>query len=109
MALVGLNDRLALNALYVFQTMGIRVPQDISLVGYDNRPQSAETVAGLTTIDLKIHQWGEIAAEMLLDVLNGGFPDPVIMTTELVVRDSTAPPREYDDLGAKFLNTEGVL
>lgn len=92
-ALVALNDRLALDTMHVLRTMGVRVPQDISVVGYDDLPQAADVIPGLTTINQGLHRWGECAADMLLEIAAGGAPQPVVIQTALVIRDSTASPR----------------
>ena len=92
-ALVALNDRLALDAMRGLRTLGVRVPEDISVVGHDDLPHSAEVVPGLTTINQGLHRWGEYAAEMMMALLAGESPEPVVMQTRLVLRESTAPPR----------------
>ncbi len=92
-ALVALNDRLALNAMRVLRQIGLRIPQDISVVGYDDLPQAADVVPGLTTVNQNLDSWGAIAAEMLLEIIAGGSPASVVLETQLIVRESTAPPR----------------
>lgn len=92
-ALLVLNDRMAMGAIMQARAMGLRVPQDLTVVGYDDLPQSAEFSPPLTTVSHHAGAWGEIAVNMLLSLLGGENPDPVELSTELVERASSAPPR----------------
>ncbi|HVU10704.1 MAG TPA: LacI family DNA-binding transcriptional regulator [Phototrophicaceae bacterium] len=91
------NDRLALGALSAIRKRGLRVPEDISVVGYDNVVEAAFFHPPLTTIDYPKHQIGEEAVRLLFDLI--GQPDPALkpvtkmLPVELIVRESTAPPR----------------
>jgi LacI family transcriptional regulator len=93
-ALICLNDASAMAALGVFHRRGIRVPQDVSLVGNDDLPEAAHLVPALTTIS------NDVTAEMRLAVgrLTARIEDPSLPAIaqagepRLVVRDSTAPP-----------------
>lgn len=91
-AIIALNDRMALGAVRQVQEMGRIVPDHISMVGYDDLPQSAESSPPLTTINQQLHAWGSIAMGMLFDLLDGREPEPVILPPRLVIRKSTAPP-----------------
>jgi DNA-binding LacI/PurR family transcriptional regulator len=90
-ALICLSDRLAEGALLAASRLGLRVPGDLSLVGFDDASGSAQL--GLTTIAQPTRRKGEIAAQALLDRISGRRPDAsYTLPTELVVRGSTAPP-----------------
>jgi LacI family transcriptional regulator len=93
-ALMALNDRMAIGALQGMLQTGRRIPEDISIVGYDNLPQAGESIPPLTTIDHSIGLWGGAAVDMLVELRAGGQPQPRSMETTLIVRGSTAPPRE---------------
>ena len=88
-ALIALNDRMAMGAIHHMQEMGRRVPDEISVVGYDDLPQSHEFNPPLTTINQRLSEWGTLAMTMLLELLDGQEPEPVVLEPELVVRKST--------------------
>lgn len=91
-ALICLSDRLAEGALQAALRLGLRVPEDLSVVGFDDAsPQAADL--GLTTVHQPSRTKGEQAARLLLDELDGSTPrSQSVLTTHLVVRSSTAPP-----------------
>jgi LacI family transcriptional regulator len=90
-ALIALNDRMAMGAIHHLQEMGRRVPDEISVVGYDDLPQSHEFNPPLTTINQQLSEWGTLAMTMLLELLDGQEPEPLVLEPKLVVRKSTAP------------------
>ncbi len=88
-AFVCLNDRMAMGAVQLVHRIGRRVPDDISVVGYDDIPMAAVFDPPLTTIDAHAPTRGRDATRMLFDVLNGKFPDPVVYPVDLIVRESS--------------------
>ncbi len=90
-ALVALNDRMAMGAVRQLQAMGCQVPEQISVVGYDDLPQSSEFHPPLTTINQRLGEWGAMAMHILVAQLNGGQPEPVVLEPRLIVRESSAP------------------
>ncbi len=94
-AVFAANDLSALQTMAVAASLGIDVPQDLSVVGFDNVPESALARPSLTTIEQHIQSMGFHAVHMLLKLIAGGELDPVHLTlpTSLVLRDSCAPPR----------------
>ena len=89
-ALVAFNDRMAMGAINQIQSMGYSVPDQISVVGYDDLPRSSDFNPPLTTINHQLSEWGELAMNMLLDVMNGNSPEPIVLEPRLVVRHSTS-------------------
>lgn len=89
------NDETATGLLHGFARAGLRVPQDISVIGYDDMPYSAVFNPGLSTVRLPRREWGQLACRKLIAVLEDqpGARDPLIIEPELIVRDSTAAPR----------------
>lgn len=92
-ALVCINDRMALGAIQQVQNMGLRVPDDISIVGYDDILSAQLFSPPLTTIDQRAPELGHRAAQMLFALLNNENPDSVVIPTRLCVRESSAPPK----------------
>lgn len=92
-ALIVLNDRMAMGAVRQLQTMGYSVPDDVSVVGYDDLPQTRDFNPPLTTISQQLSDWGALTMNMLLMLLDGREPEPVVLPPQLMVRKSTAPVR----------------
>ena len=70
-AVLALTDEIALSVLQQASSMGIRVPEDLSVVGFDNIPAAAFAPPGLTTFDQHIQQSAELLAAELLDSMDG--------------------------------------
>lgn len=87
-AVFAVADTLAIGAIKAFRRAGRRVPEDIAVVGFDNIPLAQVFEPGLTTIAQPLRELGAAAAELLLEQLAGGKPEPRILPHALVVRDS---------------------
>lgn len=89
------NDLSALGALDAIEEVGLKVPDDISLVGYDNTFVAALRHVALTTVDQAREQLGELAIEALIERIECGRTKAVhrVIAPSLVIRDTTAPPR----------------
>jgi DNA-binding LacI/PurR family transcriptional regulator len=93
-AVFAANDQMALGALRAFAEAGLRVPKDISVVGFDDQPEAAYFVPPLTTVNQGFTELGARCISMLLDKLDGGTGGTAaVLSPGLVVRGSTAPPR----------------
>jgi DNA-binding LacI/PurR family transcriptional regulator len=87
------NDQTALGLLHALHESGRRVPQDVSVIGFDDVPDSAHYRPPLTTIRQDFAVAGQRAVGMLLAQLRAAPPPPADpVRPRLVVRDSTAPP-----------------
>lgn len=86
------NDMTAIGALHALKSRGIRVPQDISLVGYDDIVLASYMDPPLTTIHQPKEAMGQLATRMLLDLLSGNKVTNVRLPGKLIVRESTSPP-----------------
>jgi DNA-binding LacI/PurR family transcriptional regulator len=85
------SDEVAFGALRTIRRAGLRVPEDVSVVGVDDHPHAA--LADLTTVRQPVELQGRLAGEMLLALLRGEQGDQAVdVPTELIVRASSAPP-----------------
>jgi DNA-binding LacI/PurR family transcriptional regulator len=80
---------LAIAAIHALQSKGLRVPEDVAVVGYDNIGQAAMISPGLTTIDQNIKLGGEILVNTLVDKIAGNPVRATLTPTKLVIRGST--------------------
>lgn len=89
-AVFAANDLSAIQTMTVAREMGLRVPDDLSVVGFDNVPESALADPPLTTIDQSIQQMGYEAARMLIELIEDPTAEPrqVTLPTQLVVRQT---------------------
>jgi len=91
-ALVAYNDFSAIGAIRSLREAGFRVPEDVSVIGFDDVNSAAYQNPSLTTIRQPWQKMAHIAAQTLLDRLNGRqVPREILVEPELVVRESTGP------------------
>ena len=94
-ALFAYNDLSAIGAIRAIREKGLRVPQDISVVGFDDINSAAFQNPSLTTVRQPLAIMGATAVRILIQRLNGGDdPQQVIVEPEFIVRESTAPARD---------------
>jgi GAF domain-containing protein/DNA-binding LacI/PurR family transcriptional regulator len=92
-AIVAANDSMALGALEVLQARGIRVPDDVALVGFDDLDASKYMIPTLTTVQNPFYKLGVEATEMLLAQIDGrDVPECTVLPLDLVVRQSCGCP-----------------
>jgi len=92
-AVFAANDQMALGLLRALRDAGRRVPEDVSVVGFDDTPESAYFVPALTTIRQDFGAVGRACVDLLLALIEGnGAERHVVVPSSLVVRNSTAPP-----------------
>ncbi|MET9966903.1 substrate-binding domain-containing protein, partial [Streptomyces sp. NPDC006356] len=94
-AVFAVNDIAAIGALSAAEETGLRVPRDLSVVGYDNTSIARVRHVWLTTVDNASHEVGRRAARRLLDRFEGtgGAGEVRLAVPTLEIRGSTAPPR----------------
>jgi len=95
-AVFAANDLSAIAVVDVAHQLGLRVPADLSVVGFDDVPEATRRALPLTTIQQPMRRLGAVAADMVVTLLSGGEIDEmdVILPTRLIVRATTAaPPR----------------
>jgi DNA-binding LacI/PurR family transcriptional regulator len=85
------SDTMAIGAYGAVSGLGLRIPQEVALVGYDDIGPSALLQPPLTTVRTAYHDFGRLAAQLLLDLIEGRLEPPqrVVIEPELIVRDST--------------------
>jgi len=92
-ALFAYNDLSAIGAIWAFQEAGLRVPGDISVVGFDDVPLAVFSNPALTTIRQPLEQMGRIAAKTLIDRIENRaeYRPEIVIEPELIVRASSGP------------------
>jgi LacI family transcriptional regulator len=92
-AVLAANDTVALGVCAALRDAGLRVPQDVSVAGFDDLPFSADALPALTTVRLPLHEAGARAGRLALGTQQSPPGGVTVVRHELMVRDSTAPPR----------------
>lgn len=97
-AILAGNDESAFAVFDVAQQMGIRVPQECSVIGFDNTPESRHSSPPLTTVDQSIVSLGSRAAELLIQIIAGKPVENRLyeLPTHLIVRESCQPVSPTD-------------
>lgn len=90
-AVFAVNDLAAVGAIRAIDEAGLRVPEDISIVGFNDLPVAIGVSRFLTTVHLPLHEMGKVAAQRLLVEISGAevSPEPTIIPVDLMVRQST--------------------
>lgn len=93
-AIFAFNDNLAIGTLHAARERGVSVPDELSVVGFDDSEQAAIVTPGLTTVRQPLAEMGRMAVSLLLRLLENQRVEAlkVELATRLVVRDSTAAP-----------------
>jgi LacI family transcriptional regulator len=86
---------MAIGAMQTARKRGVRIPEDLSIVGFDDLEEAEIVTPALTTIRQPLAEMGRIAVSLLMRLLDNQRLEAlhVELGTRLVVRDSTAPPR----------------
>jgi DNA-binding LacI/PurR family transcriptional regulator len=95
-AVVATSDVIAVGILLAARDAGVRVPEELSVIGYDDIPGASWTAPSLTTVHQPIREKGRLAAERLIRRIRSDGAETArteVLPTRLVVRVSTAPPR----------------
>ncbi|WP_246103430.1 LacI family DNA-binding transcriptional regulator [Streptomyces piniterrae] len=86
------DDIIAAGACKAVRRLGLRVPEDVSVTGFDDLALAVAVEPELTTVRLPAEEFGEAGMRALMAVLDGGRPESPTLPVELVTRGSTAPP-----------------
>jgi GntR family transcriptional regulator, arabinose operon transcriptional repressor len=89
-ATFAVNDNTAINLIIAAFRLGLRIPDDLAVVGFDNLGISTQVQVPLTTIHVHRTEMGEKAADLLIDWIEGRIaqPEHIILPTELIIRES---------------------
>jgi LacI family transcriptional regulator len=95
-AIFASNDVMAMGAMDAVRNRGLSIPDDISILGFDDIPQAESVRPALTTVRQPLEQMGRVATQMLLDKLKTSekIANRIELPTELIVRSSTASPKD---------------
>jgi LacI family transcriptional regulator len=95
-AVFAANDLSAIAVIDVAHDLGLRVPEDLSVIGFDDVPEASRRALPLTTIRQPMQRLGAVAADMVFTLLGGGEVEQthVTLPTRLVVRATTARLRD---------------
>lgn len=93
-AIFAANDDMAFGVIEAARVAGLRLPEDLSVIGFDDVPQAASVHPPLTTVRQPLEQMGRVAAATLLSLIEdpARSVERVVLPTELIVRQSACPP-----------------
>ena len=109
-ALFAFNDVSAIGAIRALRDAGIKVPEDVAVIGFDDIPSAAYSSPSLTTIRQPLRRMGEIAAQTLLGRLRSSnkAPSEVAVEPELIVRESTTRVNPSSDRSSEHLGEQPI-
>jgi LacI family transcriptional regulator len=103
-AIFASNDVMAMGVMDAARNRGLHIPEEVSIIGFDDIPQASLIHPAMTTINQPLEKMGRVAAQMLLDLLNHPekVADRIELPTQLVVRDSCSSPRPEESVRSDF-------
>ncbi|MCB9249436.1 MAG: substrate-binding domain-containing protein [Ignavibacteriales bacterium] len=92
-AIFAVNDPVAIGALVVVKNKGLRVPQDVAIVGFSNNPITEYVTPSLTTVEQPAYEMGKLSASILISLIKGetiqSESNIISLPSKLIVREST--------------------
>lgn len=90
------DDHIAFGVINALHMAGYKVPEDISVIGFDDHPMASQLKPFLTTVKQPAREMGQKGVEILFELMNNGLSHNVVkkLSTHLIERDSTAPPKK---------------
>ncbi|MBI5670879.1 MAG: LacI family DNA-binding transcriptional regulator [Chloroflexi bacterium] len=97
------SDQIAIGLLQAFHEEGVRVPEDVAIVGFDDLPSAVEVTPQLTTVHHPIREKGAVATRLLLEQIEGRSVEPqhIFLPTHLVIRQSCGAARVQNSVQAQ--------
>jgi LacI family transcriptional regulator len=95
-AIFASSDMMALGVMDAARARGLRIPEELSLIGFDDIPMAAAAHPGLTTVRQPLEEIGRLATEILLRTIENPEdpPEVIVVPTELIIRGTTAPVKQ---------------
>jgi len=90
-AIIAMSDQLALGAIRSAHELGLAIPGDLSVAGFDDIAEAAHSQPPLTTVRQPLVDKGLLAGERLFELIEGGEPPDAVLPVQLIARDSTGP------------------
>ena len=102
-AIFASNDVMAMGVMDAVRSRGLRVPEDVSVIGFDDIPQSSMVHPALTTVNQPLEKMGRVATQKLLDLLQkpNSEAERIELPTELIIRDSCCNAGVVDVIPSK--------
>ena len=95
-AIFASNDEMDIGVMVTAQKMGIKIPSELTIIGFDDNPQASKVWPALTTVNLQVKEMGKLATQKLLALCNNNFDMAKSVNSELlptlIQRETTAPP-----------------
>jgi LacI family transcriptional regulator len=97
-AIFASNDVMALGAMDAIREKGLSIPEDISVVGFDDIPEALISYPKLTTVHQPLEKMGQVGVKLLLDQIENleRLPRRMTLATQLIIRDSCQPPKKLE-------------
>jgi len=94
-AIFACSDVMALEVMYEAKTRGLRIPQEVSVIGFDDNPINIHSAVKLTTVAQPLKEMGRLGLEKLNQICEGsaGVPIQVLLSTRFIERETTAQPK----------------
>jgi LacI family transcriptional regulator len=107
-AIFASNDLSAFGAMAAARECGLRIPDDISIIGFDDIPQASLVYPKLTTVRQPLVEMGQVAVKMLMERIEDQSrpPQQVALATQLVIRDSWRPYKVRRDKRRKTVEKD---
>jgi LacI family transcriptional regulator len=100
-AIFASNDVMALGAMDAIREAGLSIPEDISVIGFDDIPETLISYPKLTTVHQPLEKMGQVGVKLLLDQIENleRLPRRMTLATQLIIRDSCQPPKNSEREG----------